>query len=196
MLSVIAIAASALIAAVPARAQDEEVDDFVATLDAIVQSIDAQDDDGTAREIARCRELVSRILEIETMARIAIGVTWERMSTQQKAAYRGAFETRMASLCVRSMRAFRSQKVILAGTRPTSNGERMVTTNFLLKNNGERLVTWRLRGRTAVPPNTPLRAHDVIADGSSAVATARSEFSAVLESNNGNIDALIASMQR
>jgi ABC-type transporter MlaC component len=57
-------------------------------------------------------------------------------------------------------------------------------------------VTWRLRGRTAVPPNAPLRAHDVIADGSSAVATARSEFSAVLESNNGNIDALIASMQR
>jgi ABC-type transporter MlaC component len=53
------------------------------------------------------------------------------------------------------------------------------------------MVTWRLRGAEKT-----LRAVDVIADGRSAVATARNEFSAVLDSSNGNVDALIASMQR
>lgn len=186
------IAICAAVLSLPALAQDDEaVEDFVAFLDNTVRSIHAQSDAGSTQYHAHCHALMDRILDVDTMARSAVGAIWDRMTAQQRSSYRSAFEARISSECVRSMRAFRSQKVLLAGVRQSNGGDRMLTTGFVLENELERMVTWRLRGATQ-----PLRAVDIIADGRSAVATARNEFLAVLESNNGNVDALIASMQR
>jgi len=55
-----------------------------------------------------------------------------------------------------------------------------------------RLVTWRLQKSSAAN----LRAVDVITEGRSVVSDARNEFAAVLESVNGDIEALIAFMQK
>jgi ABC-type transporter MlaC component len=175
-----------------AHAQGSDVDNFVAYLDSTVRSFRANNNGNNANgEIARCRELMGRVLDIETMAQGAVGATWDRMSAAQRGAYRAAFEARMASECARSMRAFRSKSVLRAGLRQVAGGDRMLTTGFVLEPEGERMVTWRLRGAEKA-----LRAVDVIADGRSVVATARNEFSAVLDSSNGSVDALIASMQR
>jgi ABC-type transporter MlaC component len=186
------VAVVAALVSLPALARaDEGIDDFVEVLDNTVRTVRADGNDGWEQTHAHCRELMGRVLDIDTMARSAVDANWERMTAHQRTAYRAAFESRMANVCVRSMRAFRSQRVILAGVRQGQGGERMATTTFVLENEGERLITWRLRDR-----HKPLRAVDVIADGRSVVASARSEFSAVLDSNNGDIGALIASMQR
>jgi ABC-type transporter MlaC component len=93
----------------------------------------------------------------------------------------------MTSECIRVTRENQAEKVTLAGVRTASGGDRLVTTRF----DSGRLVTWRVRGSSS-----RVKAVDVIADGRSAVLSARQEYARVLESNQGNVDALIAFMHK
>jgi ABC-type transporter MlaC component len=95
----------------------------------------------------------------------------------------------MTTECVRVTRENPAGKVTLAGVRTVSGGDRLVTTRF--DGEGSRTVTWRVRGS-----GSRLKAVDVIADGRSAVSSARQEYARVLESNHGNVDALIAFMHK
>jgi ABC-type transporter MlaC component len=133
---------------------------------------------------------MSHLMDVDLMARAAVKDAWDHMTTQQRNSYRSAFQEKIVSECLRVTRENKAEKVTLAGVRAVAGDDRLVTTRFGGEGEGGRVVTWRVRGGSHV------RAVDIVANGRSAVLSARQEYSRVLESNRGNVDALIAFMQK
>ena len=174
----------------PARAQGEAaVHDFVAALDRQLHVIRA--DTGEAAIRTACRGLPGRILDVDAMARAAVRDKWGAITPSQRSAYRAAFHDRMLSVCARLVRDYHGDKITLLGVRSAEGGDRLATIRLGADEENGRMVTWRLHGTGG-----SLKAIDVISDGRSAVSTARNEYSAILDSNNGNFDALIDFLRR
>ena len=86
---------------------------------------------------------------------------------------------------------YAGEKLQLAGVRPTDDGQLLATVRVGSQDDAK-LVTWRLHNSG---PQI-WRAVDIISDGRSAVLDAHNEFAAVLQSFGGDIEALIAFMQK
>ena len=169
---------------------ESTVDAFVAQLDKSMRSIHAQAKGKADRTRAGCRDLLSRLLALDVMARATVSDDWDKMTDSQRGSFRSAFAERMASECVRSISDYDGDEIKLVGVRSPKDGDILASVRFDTEDDNSKRVTWRLR---QVDSET-WRAVDVILEGRSAVLTARDEFAAVLQSHDGNIEALIASM--
>jgi len=186
------VIACSLALAFPSESRsDPVVEGFVSDLSQGMQAIRAQMDAPETHRLERCRALMNRMLELDAMARSVASGIWEKMQASQRTAFRAAFETRMAANCVRAARDYNGAPIWLAGVRPAGEQEYLVTVGVGLAAGGERMVTWRLRNVAG-----RIRAVDIIADGRSVVAAERSEYAAILRSNDENIDASIVSLKR
>jgi ABC-type transporter MlaC component len=166
----------------PIDARADTIGEFVAYLDNSVRAIQNR-----AGAQSRCRDLTSRLMSVDLMARAAVKDAWDQMTPQQRSAYQAAFHDKMIGECLRVTRENKAEKVTLAGVRDASGGDKLVSTRFGGEGEGGRVVVWRVRGSRAV---------DVVSNGRSAVLSARQEYARVLESNKGNADALIAFMKK
>lgn len=169
---------------------DPSIGGFVTFFGTSVREIHARTDAGEAAA-APCRALVERIFDLDVMARFALGAQWERVTASQRDSYRTAFDERITADCVKRIREYRGETVTLLGVRAADGGERLVATRFAVPGEPGRILTWRLRAG-----GPPLRARDLIVDGSSLLLSARDEYAAVLRSHNGDINALITFMLR
>jgi ABC-type transporter MlaC component len=116
---------------------------------------------------------------------------WEKMTPTQRETFRAAFEHRMISSCVKQFRGYEGQNLQVLGVRTTQSGNLLATVRVGSQDDGKQ-VTWRLRNYGS----ERWRAVDVITEGRSMVGDARVEFAAVLQSMNGDIEALIAFLQK
>lgn len=169
---------------------DRSVDEFLAYVRSTIHKRHGQVGIGEARARQKCRRFTVRYMEMDAMARSAAAAIWNRMSAQQRAAYRSAFDARMLVTCLRAVREFGGKKLTLLGVRRTGNGDRLVATRVGPEDGQGRLIVWRLRDR-----ESRLRAVDIISDGRSTVAAAREEYAAVLESRNDDVDAFIQTIK-
>lgn len=169
---------------------DRSVNQFLAYVRSTIHTSRDGADMDEARTRQRCQEFTDRYMEMDAMARSAAAAIWIRMSAQQRAAYRSAFDARMLATCLRAVREFRGKKLTLLGVRPAERGDKLVATRVGLKDGRERIIVWRLRNR-----GSRLRAVDIITDGRSTVAAAREEYAALLESRNGDVDAFIQTIR-
>jgi ABC-type transporter MlaC component len=164
-----------------ARGQDNAaIDEFVTLLDEQMRA--------SGGGIAACRGLAERVLDLPAMARAAIGERWAGMTPSQRTAYGAAFDQRVLVKCAGIIGDYHGEKIVLMGVRAAGGGDLLATTR-LGSNEAGRMVTWRLRSGEK-------RVVDVIGQSGSAVASARTEYSAILQSNNGDIDALIAFLRK
>jgi ABC-type transporter MlaC component len=169
----------------------QSIDAFLTRLDSATRAIheSAKKDPALIRE--GCRALLNETLDLDAMTEAANAEIWSRMTTGQRTMFRLAFEQRMIGNCVRQFGTYEGETMQLAGIRTTRDGQLLATVRVGPEDNG-RLVTWRLPN--SGPQNW--RAIDVITEGRSAVLDARTEFAAVLETLNGDIEALIAFVQK
>lgn len=167
------------------------IEAFIARLDGASRAIheNSKKDPALVRE--GCRALLTEILDLPAMARATNSEIWEQMTPAQREVLGAAFEHRMVSRCVRQFAQYGGETMSLAGVKSISGGD-MLATIRLGQRDDAKLVTWRLQNSGA----DTLRAVDVITEGRSAVSDARNEFAAVLQSVNGDIEALIAFMQK
>jgi ABC-type transporter MlaC component len=168
------------------------VDTFVAQLDKSMRSIHAQANGKADRTRAGCRDLLSRLLALDVMARATVSDAWDKMTDSQRDSFRSAFAERMASACVRGFSDYDGDEIKLVGVRSPKGGDILASVRFGTEDDNSKRITWRLR---QVDGET-WRAVDVILEGRSAVLTAQEEFAAVLQSQDGDIEALIASMRK
>ena len=167
------------------------VDEFVAKLDSTTRAIheNSKKDATLVRE--GCRKLLSETLNLDAMAQAANVEIWEKMTAPQRNLFRVAFEHRMIGNCVRQFGTYVGESLKLAGVRTADDGH-LLATVLVGSQDDAKLVTWRLYN---FGPRD-WRAVDVIAEGRSVVSDARMEYAAVLQSVNGDIEALIAIMQK
>jgi ABC-type transporter MlaC component len=190
------IAAAALALPVAASAQSAApqvpvIDDFVAEIADGIRAIHAQAGGDAAKAIGGCRDLLGRTLDLAAVAQAATEDAWSRMSAPQREAYQAGVAQRFAAECARQLADYKGEAIALAGIRPTGGGDRLATQR-LGEGGNARMIAWRLR-RTS---DGKFRAVDVVWEGHSAVAKAREEFLASLQSAHGNVDALIESMRK
>ena len=167
------------------------VEAFVARLDKSTRAIheNSKKDPALIRE--GCRNLVNEILDLDTMTKAVNVEIWDKMTPAQRETIRAAFEHRMVGNCVHQFVGYEGELLKLAGVRTAQGGNLLATVRVGSREDGQ-IVTWRLQHSGA----DRWRAVDVITEGRSAVTDARNEFAAVLESVNGDIEALIAFMQK
>jgi ABC-type transporter MlaC component len=175
----------------PSAQTSPAIDDFVAKLDSATRAIheDSKKDAALVRE--GCGALLSEILDLDAMTRAANVEIWEKMTPEQRDLFRAAFEHRMIENCVRQFGTYEGESLNLAGVRKADDGQLLATVRVGMQDDAK-LVTWRLHNLG--PHNW--RAVDVISEGRSAVTDAKIEYAAVLQSVNGDIEALIAFMRK
>jgi ABC-type transporter MlaC component len=167
------------------------IDAFIAKLDSATRAIHKNSKNDAALISVGCRQLLNEVLDLDAMAKAANNGLSEKMSAPQRETFRSAFEHRMVASCVRQFGTYAGEKLQLAGVRPTDDGQLLATVRVGSQDDAK-LVTWRLHNSG---PQI-WRAVDVISDGRSAVLDAHNEFAAVLQSFGGDIEALIAFMQK
>jgi ABC-type transporter MlaC component len=175
----------------PASKANPSVEAFIAKLGNGSRAIHQVSKQDPALIRAGCRDLLNEILDLDAMAQAVNVEIWVKMTPPQRDTFRAAFEQRMITNCMRQFDGYEGELIQLAGVRTTDGGHLLATVRIGSHDDGK-LVTWRLRssGRDSV------RAVDVITEGRSAVLDAHNEFAAVLQSVNGDIEALIAFMQK
>jgi ABC-type transporter MlaC component len=178
----------------PAAAQsDASIAEFISYFDKSIQTIRAEAPDGDERTREKCKALLDRVLDLDTITRHAAGEkTWSAMTPAQRSSFRAGVDTRVSTECARSVREYRGETATLLGVRNSDNGEKLATTRLPLASGSDRTVAWRLR--SGGPRGW--RAVDVVTNGRSAAADLRNEYAGFLQAQNGDIDALIAHMRR
>jgi ABC-type transporter MlaC component len=176
---------------VPAAPNASSIEAFVAKLDSATRAIHESSRKEPALLREGCRDLLSEMLDLNAMAQASNAEIWEQMTLPQRDTFRLAFEHRMVGNCVRQFGGYGGEFLLLMGVRQTDGGDLLATIRVGSQDDAK-LVTWRLRSSRL----GNWRAVDVITEGRSAVLDARTEFGAVLQSVNGDIDALITFMQK
>jgi ABC-type transporter MlaC component len=176
---------------VKTKSSDSSVEAFVAKLDSGTRAIHEKSKNDPVLIRQGCRDLLQQILDLDTMAKDVDAELWEKLTPPQRETFRGAFEHRMIASCVKQLGDYEGQNLQLLGIRTAQGGNLLATIRVGSQEDGK-LVTWRLRNSGS----ERWRAIDVITEGRSMVGDARVEFAAVLQSMNGDIEALIAFLQK
>jgi hypothetical protein len=140
-----------------------------------------------------CLSYVRSLLDINVIARRTAAAAWDRMTPEQRSAYRAALERRAAHNCVNENANNSGKPAAILGIR-SSGAERLLATRAEQKN-GEpgRTVVWRL---PAGDMSAGVLAVDVLVDGRSTVLSLRDEAKGLLDGNNGDINTMITGIGR
>src|SRR5262249_33789425 len=139
-----------------------------------------------------CRILVNKVFDLVAMARASLPEMWDSMEPDQHDIFRSAFAERMTTDCVRQITEHGTETLTLLGIRDVDGRDKFATARLGPEDSPKKIITWHLRSDG---PELWV-AIDMLADGRSIVLSAHDEYSAILQAQNGDIDALIAALQR
>ena len=134
-----------------------------------------------------CGRIVASAINMGAVTESALGPVWDRMTSQQRAAYRVAAQRWAVRDCVRRNQDIGGNPLEFLGVRQGVAGERLLATR---SSQPAHTVIWRLRGSGRV------RAVDVVIDGRSMILSLRDDMKALLDHNNGDIDMAIGALGR
>ncbi len=144
-----------------------------------------------AQRYAMLTPAVEQAFDLNALLRAAVGLSWDTLPTDQKAALAGTFERYTVSNYAANFDSYNGQSFrVLPQTRSLPNGEVVVRTQIVRRNDSPVEIDYVMR-------QTPAgwKAVDVLSDGSiSQVAVQRSDFRGLLAS--GGAPALQAGLQR
>jgi ABC-type transporter MlaC component len=101
-----------------------------------------------------------------------------------------AFEEDVISAYLRRMRA-KGTTLTFIGNRPPFDGHQLAASRRSVPGKEDQIWIWWMR-----PEGQSWRIDDLVLDGHSAVSTEAHEYATVLESNSGDMNALIAFMRK
>ena len=136
-----------------------------------------------------------RILEtkfdLPYMGQMALGKYWDGTTPEQRARFLKATATAEARAYNERFGQYGGQSVTVNKVSPRANGVFEVDSQINQPNGGEPVkLRWEVQNR-----GSGLRITDVKVEGVSMVMTRRSDFSAYIQRNGGNADALIRELE-
>jgi phospholipid transport system substrate-binding protein len=144
-----------------------------------------------AQRYAMLGSAVEQAFDLNAVLRAAVGLSWDSLPADQKAALASAFEHYTVSNYAANFDSYDGQSFrVLPETRPLPNGAVVVRTQIIRRNNSPVEIDYIMR-RTG----EGWKAVDVLANGTiSQVAVQRSDFRGLLD--NGGAPALRAGLER
>ena len=148
----------------------------------------ASGSEADARE--RCRALLAWAFDVPAMGQDALGRAWNTATEAERKEFLQAFEEDVISAYLKRMRA-QGTTLTFIGLRPPFEGHQLAASRRTVPGKEDQIWIWRMR-----PDGPSWRIDDLALDGHSAVNTAANEYFNVLQSNNGDMNALLAFMRK
>jgi phospholipid transport system substrate-binding protein len=141
-----------------------------------------------ARE--RCRAVLGWAFDVPAMAKEALGLTWDKITDNERQEFLDAFKEDIVGAYLRRMR-LPGTTLTFVGHRPPVENDQFAASRRSVPGKPDQVWVWRMR-----QDGQSWRIVDVLLNGRSAVETEGQEYASVLENNHGKMDALIAFMRK
>jgi phospholipid transport system substrate-binding protein len=177
----------------PAAAADAAGGESVAFIRGFVERAGALAKDESALDaetLKPWRALIAENLDMPAIARFVVGPTWRTILEGERSELTGLIEGRIAELYARRARDSREAAFAVLGTESIGPSEELISSRLIHADGTGEEIDWRV-GRTS----SGLRILDIVGDGQSLAAAARSECTAILQRNRGDVRALIQSLR-
>jgi phospholipid transport system substrate-binding protein len=135
-----------------------------------------------------CRKLLVWAFDVPGMVRFALGPAWNKATARQRAVLRESFETLIVNQFVRQMRSEPKQTFAFIGYKEETKDRVLAVVRTIVPERPEQIWWWRLQ---AEPDSLSWRVVDLIVEGRSVLLSEREDYARILESNNGNIGAVV-----
>jgi phospholipid transport system substrate-binding protein len=190
------LAAGAPGTAAPARAQGGGAD--IGRAAAFIQAtgqemVNAINDPrlSAAQRRERVAAVLRRAVDVEGVGRFILGRWWRQATPAEQQEYMRLFEETLIRNLSARFGEYQGVRFSLGRTQQRTEEDVLVNTIIERPNTAPFALDWRV-GEVGGQP----RVVDVIAEGTSLRLTQRSEYSSVIQRNNGQISALLAAMRQ
>jgi phospholipid transport system substrate-binding protein len=184
-------AAALLAVAGPAAAQDtSRAASFIQTTgqELVAAVNDTRSDLATRRQ--KVAAVLRRSVDIEGVGRFILGRWWRQASAQERQEYMKLFEETLIRNLSARFGEYQGVRFSLGRSQQRTEDDVLVNTIIERPNAAPFTLDWRVAEVGGQP-----KVVDVIAEGTSLRLTQRSEYSSVIQRNNGSIAALLQAMQ-
>jgi phospholipid transport system substrate-binding protein len=155
----------------------------------LVAAINDQSRDLPARR-QQVAAILRRAVDIEGVGRFILGRWWRTASPQEQQEYMALFEETLIRNLSSRFGEFQGVRFALGRSQQRTEDDVLVNTIIERPNSAPFSLDWRV-GEIG----GQLRVVDVIAEGTSLRLTQRSEYSSVIQRNNGSVAALLQAMR-
>lgn len=144
---------------------------------------------GPSGRYARLEPVIRQAFDVALMTRLAVGPSWNSLSSTQQQQVTAAFERYVAATYADRFDGYSGERLEVAGEQPFASG--IVVQTRIVKSDGEPVRINYLMRRNG----EAWQVSDVYLDGTiSELATRRSEFSSILRDRG--VDGLITTLNR
>lgn len=155
----------------------------------LVAAINDQTHDLAARR-QRVSAVLRQAVDIDGVGRFIIGRWWRNASPQEQQDYLKLFEETLIRNLSARFGEYQGVRFSLGRTQQRTEDDVLVNTVIERPNSAPFSLDWRVGDINGQP-----KVVDVIAEGTSLRLTQRSEYSSVIQRNNGQIGALLQAMR-
>jgi phospholipid transport system substrate-binding protein len=139
----------------------------------------------------RVAAVLRKAVDIEGVGRFILGRWWRQATPQEQAEYVKLFEETLIRNLSARFGEYQGVRFSLGRSQQRTEDDVLVNTIIERPNSAPFALDWRV-GEVGGQPKVV----DVIAEGTSLRLTQRSEYSAVIQQNNGSVAALLVAMKR
>jgi phospholipid transport system substrate-binding protein len=176
-----------------ARAQQDigRAASFIQTTgrDLVAAINDTKSDVGARRQ--HVAAVLRKAVDIEGVGRFILGRWWRQATSAEQAEYLKLFEETLIRNLSARFGEYQGVRFSLGRSQQRTEDDVLVNTIIERPNSAPFALDWRV-GEVGGQPKVV----DVIAEGTSLRLTQRSEYSAVIQQNNGQVAALLTAMKR
>ncbi len=141
---------------------------------------------------ASFREILTETFDLPTIARFTLGRYWRVASKKQRDDYVRLFEEFIVQAYSHRFKDLSGQTFEVKQSHEINARDRLVLSEIKITQGKPPIrVNWRVRLR-----DNAYRVIDVVVEGVSMSVTQRDEFAAVIRSNGGKIEGLLAALRR
>lgn len=137
------------------------------------------------------RVMLERNFDMPYIARFAMGRYWRTMDKQQQKQYTALFEDMIVDVYSKRFSEYNGERVTIKSARADGKYDVLVKTKIESNDSADIFVDWRVRDRKG-----RLKVIDIMVEGVSMALTQRAEFSSVIQRGGGDVNVLIANLEK
>lgn len=151
----------------------------------------AETQPGEPRRESEMRRLLNEGFDIDFIGRFALSRYWRTASEAEKAEFRQLFEDYLIAAYGRRFGTYNGERFVVGQVIPEEDDRAVVRSDVVRPGGDAMAVNWRVQRREG-----KWRVIDIMVEGVSMAVTQRSEFTALLQRENGSIAALNARLRQ
>jgi phospholipid transport system substrate-binding protein len=189
----VALAVPAILAPVPAAAQEKAADagQFVQQLGdkAIAQLAGQQVPEQEER--ARFKKLLTEYFDVNAIGKFTVGrAYWGTATPEQQKEFLSLYETQVTNAYAKRFQDYSGEQFRVTNQQKDSDADTLVSSIITRPAGAPVNVQWRIRAG-----NGSFKVADVVIEGISMAVTDRQQFAAVIQRGGGTLQALIDAMK-